>query len=184
MQLKSFDLLRKMGARFATVRNHTNPPFLSPRFSFWKGRSSSPETVAFFPYYGIIQRMQSTADCFKSAQLRGVLWCPAFWKTLKLLHFCGNVVDMAVGVIIGGAFGKIVASFVSDIIMPPIGMILGGVDFSNLFINLSSKKVDTSCRSNGCQGPCHCLREIHYDGHWFSHHGFCHLPHDFPPESL
>ena len=44
----------------------------------------------------------------------------------------GNVVDMAVGVIIGGAFGKIVSSLVSDIIMPPIGMLLGGVDFANL----------------------------------------------------
>ena len=44
----------------------------------------------------------------------------------------GNVVDMAVGIIIGGAFGKIVSSFVSDVIMPPIGMLLGGVDFSDL----------------------------------------------------
>ena len=67
----------------------------------------------------------------------------SFLKDFKAFALRGNVVDMAVGVIIGGAFGKIVASFVSDIIMPPIGMILGGVDFSNLFINLSSKKVDT-----------------------------------------
>lgn len=49
----------------------------------------------------------------------------------------GNVVDLAVGVIIGGAFGKIVASLVSDVIMPPLGMILGKVDFSNIFIPLS-----------------------------------------------
>ena len=49
----------------------------------------------------------------------------------------GNVIDLAVGVIIGAAFGKIVASLVDDIIMPPIGVILGGVDFSNLFITLS-----------------------------------------------
>lgn len=49
----------------------------------------------------------------------------------------GNVVDMAVGVIIGGAFGKIVNSLVTDVIMPPIGKLTGGVDFSNLFINLS-----------------------------------------------
>ena len=48
----------------------------------------------------------------------------------------GNVVDMAVGIIIGGAFGKIVSSFVADVIMPPIGVILGGVDFSNLAITL------------------------------------------------
>jgi large conductance mechanosensitive channel len=48
----------------------------------------------------------------------------------------GNVVDMAVGVIIGGAFGKIVSSFVSDVIMPPIGVLVGGVDFSKLAITL------------------------------------------------
>jgi len=49
----------------------------------------------------------------------------------------GNVVDMAVGIIIGAAFGKIVSSAVNDIIMPPIGMLLGGVDFSHLFVDLS-----------------------------------------------
>ena len=49
----------------------------------------------------------------------------------------GNVIDMAVGIIIGAAFGKIIASLVADIIMPPIGMALGGVDFTNLFITLS-----------------------------------------------
>ena len=48
----------------------------------------------------------------------------------------GNVVDMAVGIIIGGAFGTIVKSLVSDVIMPPIGLLLGGVDFSDLFITL------------------------------------------------
>ena len=48
----------------------------------------------------------------------------------------GNVVDMAVGIIIGGAFGKIVSSFVNDVIMPPIGLLMGNVDFSALFINL------------------------------------------------
>jgi large conductance mechanosensitive channel len=49
----------------------------------------------------------------------------------------GNVVDMAVGIIIGAAFGKIVSSIVNDIIMPPIGLLMGGVDFSNLFVDLS-----------------------------------------------
>jgi large conductance mechanosensitive channel len=53
----------------------------------------------------------------------------------------GNVVDLAVGIIIGGAFGKIVSSVVNDVIMPPIGLLLGKVDFSNLFINLSGKEV-------------------------------------------
>ena len=48
----------------------------------------------------------------------------------------GNVVDMAVGIIIGGAFGTIVKSLVADVIMPPIGLLLGGVDFSNLFVTL------------------------------------------------
>ena len=49
----------------------------------------------------------------------------------------GNVVDMAVGVIIGGAFGKIVSSLVADVLMPPIGLMMGGVDFSKMYINLS-----------------------------------------------
>lgn len=53
-------------------------------------------------------------------------------KELKSFMMRGNVVDMAVGVIVGGAFGKIVSSLVSDVIMPPIGYILGGMDFSNL----------------------------------------------------
>ena len=48
----------------------------------------------------------------------------------------GNVVDMAVGIVIGGAFGKIVSSFVADVLMPPIGLALGGVDFTNLAITL------------------------------------------------
>jgi len=48
----------------------------------------------------------------------------------------GNVMDMAVGIIIGGAFGKIVSSFVNDVLMPPIGMMLGGVDFSELAVTL------------------------------------------------
>lgn len=51
----------------------------------------------------------------------------------------GNVVDLAIGVIIGGAFGKIVTSLVNDIIMPPIGLILGNVNFSDLFISLNGK---------------------------------------------
>jgi large conductance mechanosensitive channel len=51
----------------------------------------------------------------------------------------GNVVDLAIAVVIGAAFGKIITSFVEDILMPPIGLALGNVDFSNLFINLSDK---------------------------------------------
>ncbi|MBL4852137.1 MAG: large conductance mechanosensitive channel protein MscL [Gammaproteobacteria bacterium] len=55
----------------------------------------------------------------------------------------GNVMDMAVGIVIGSAFGKIVSSFVSDILMPPIGKLMGGVDFTQLFINLSDTTYET-----------------------------------------
>ena len=58
-------------------------------------------------------------------------------KEFKEFAMRGNVVDMAVGIIIGAAFGKIVTSFVNDIIMPPIGAMLGGVDFTDIFITLS-----------------------------------------------
>jgi large conductance mechanosensitive channel len=57
-------------------------------------------------------------------------------KEFKEFAMRGNVVDLAVGVIIGGAFGKIVSSFVADVIMPPIGLALGGVDFSSLAFTL------------------------------------------------
>ena len=57
-------------------------------------------------------------------------------QEFKSFAMRGNVVDMAVGIIIGGAFGTIVKSLVSDVIMPPIGLLLGGVDFSDLFITL------------------------------------------------
>ncbi|OGD67361.1 large-conductance mechanosensitive channel [Candidatus Campbellbacteria bacterium RIFOXYC2_FULL_35_25] len=57
-------------------------------------------------------------------------------KEFKEFAIKGNVIDMAVGIVIGTAFGKIVSSFVSDIIMPPIGVLTGGVDFSNLVITL------------------------------------------------
>ena len=59
-------------------------------------------------------------------------------KDFKAFAMRGNVVDMAVGIIIGGAFGTIVKSMVADVIMPPIGLALGGVDFSNLFVTLKA----------------------------------------------
>ncbi|MEO0072909.1 MAG: large conductance mechanosensitive channel protein MscL [candidate division WOR-3 bacterium] len=62
-------------------------------------------------------------------------------KEFKEFAMRGNVLDMAVGIIIGTAFGKIVSSLVNDIIMPPIGLLLGRIDFSNLFINLSRHSV-------------------------------------------
>jgi large conductance mechanosensitive channel len=58
-------------------------------------------------------------------------------KEFKDFIMRGNVVDLAVGIIIGGAFGKIVTSLVNDVLMPPLGKIMGNVDFSGLFINLS-----------------------------------------------
>jgi len=65
------------------------------------------------------------------------------FKEFKDFIMKGNVLDLAVAVIIGAAFGKIVASFTTDIIMPPIGLLLGSVDFSSLFINLTSKPAAT-----------------------------------------
>jgi large conductance mechanosensitive channel len=64
-------------------------------------------------------------------------------KEFKEFAMRGNVVDLAVGVIIGAAFGKIVSSLVEDVIMPPIGRLLGHVNFSELFINLSGKSYAT-----------------------------------------
>ena len=65
------------------------------------------------------------------------------FKDFKAFALRGNVVDLAVGVIIGAAFGKIVTSLVNDVIMPPIGLALGEVDFSNLFITLKGARADT-----------------------------------------
>lgn len=61
------------------------------------------------------------------------------WKEFKKFAMKGSVVDLAVGVVIGGAFGKIVTSLVNDMIMPVVGRLLGKVDFSNLYINLGDK---------------------------------------------
>lgn len=65
----------------------------------------------------------------------------------------GNVVDMAVGIIIGAAFGKIVSSLVSDIIMPPIGKLMGNVDFSGLFINLGDVAYETLAAAQAAGAP-------------------------------
>ena len=64
-------------------------------------------------------------------------------KEFKEFAMRGNVLDMAVGIIIGAAFGKVITSFVSDILMPPIGLLLGKVDFSSLFINISGQTYAT-----------------------------------------
>jgi large conductance mechanosensitive channel len=65
----------------------------------------------------------------------------------------GNVIDLAVGFVVGAAFGKIVSSFTNDVLMPPIGLLLGKVDFSNLFINLSSKEYPTIAAAKAAGAP-------------------------------
>ena len=64
-------------------------------------------------------------------------------KEFKEFAMRGNVLDLAVGIIIGAAFGKIITSFVNDILMPPIGLLLGGVDFTNFFLTLSGPAAKT-----------------------------------------
>jgi large conductance mechanosensitive channel len=61
------------------------------------------------------------------------------WKEFKAFAMRGNVMDMAVGIIIGAAFGRIITSLVTDVLMPPLGLALGKVDFSSLFLNISGK---------------------------------------------
>ncbi len=67
----------------------------------------------------------------------------SFASEFKEFAVKGNVIDLAVGIVIGAAFGKIVTSLVNDILMPPIGKLMGGLDFSNLFINLSDVSAST-----------------------------------------
>jgi len=74
-------------------------------------------------------------------------------KEFKEFAMKGNVLDMAVGIIIGAAFGKIVSSFVSDVLMPPIGRLLGGLDFSSLFVNLSDKSFETLAAAKAAGAP-------------------------------
>jgi large conductance mechanosensitive channel len=74
-------------------------------------------------------------------------------KEFKEFAMRGNVVDLAVGVIIGAAFGKIVSSLVEDVIMPPIGLLLGHVNFSELFINLSGKTYETLAAAKAAGAP-------------------------------
>jgi large conductance mechanosensitive channel len=65
------------------------------------------------------------------------------WNEFREFAMRGNVVDFAIGLIIGAAFGKIVTSLVNDVLMPPLGLVLGRVDFSNLFVNLGSQHYAT-----------------------------------------
>lgn len=74
-------------------------------------------------------------------------------KDFKEFAMKGNVLDMAIGVIIGGAFGKIVSSFVADIMMPPLGLLMGKVDFSGLFIDLSGTGHPTLAAAKAAGAP-------------------------------
>ncbi len=74
-------------------------------------------------------------------------------KEFKEFAMRGSVLDLAVGVIIGAAFGKVVSSLVDDVIMPPIGRLLGHVDFSNLFINLSDKPYESLAAAKTAGAP-------------------------------
>jgi large conductance mechanosensitive channel len=74
-------------------------------------------------------------------------------KEFKEFAVRGNVLDLAIGVIIGAAFGKVVSSLVDDIIMPPIGLVLGKVDFANLFVNLGDKPYDTVAHAKAAGAP-------------------------------
>ncbi|MGH9703851.1 MAG: large-conductance mechanosensitive channel protein MscL [Candidatus Acidiferrales bacterium] len=74
-------------------------------------------------------------------------------KEFKEFAMRGNVLDMAVGIVIGAAFGKIVTSFVTDMLMPPLGLLLGKTDFSGLFLNLSGKAYATLAEAKSAGAP-------------------------------
>ena len=74
-------------------------------------------------------------------------------KEFKDYAMRGNVIDMAIGIIIGAAFGKIVSSAVADVIMPPIGLLVGNVDFSNLFVSLSGESYPSLAAAKAAGAP-------------------------------
>ncbi len=86
-------------------------------------------------------------------------------KEFKEFALRGNVLDLAVGVIIGAAFGKVVSSLVDDVIMPPLGRLIGHVDFSGLFINLSSTHYDTLAEAKAAFRRHPELRIVHQHTH-------------------
>ncbi|WP_227874400.1 large-conductance mechanosensitive channel protein MscL [Tumebacillus algifaecis] len=75
------------------------------------------------------------------------------FKEFREFAVKGNIIDLAIGVVVGAAFGKIVTSFTNDILMPPIGLLLGKVDFSNLFLNLSSTSYATLTEAKNAGAP-------------------------------
>jgi large conductance mechanosensitive channel len=75
------------------------------------------------------------------------------WNEFKKFAIQGNALDLAVGVIIGAAFGKIVSSLVEDVIMPPLGLLIGKVDFSNLFLSLTGQHYDSLPAAKAAGAP-------------------------------
>lgn len=75
------------------------------------------------------------------------------FQEFKKFAMRGNVLDMAVGIILGAAFGQIVTSFVNDVLMPPLGLMLGKVDFTNLFLSLSSRSFQTLAEAKAAGAP-------------------------------
>ncbi len=92
-------------------------------------------------------------------------------KEFKEFALRGNVVDMAVGIIIGAAFSTIVKSLVDDIIMPPMGVVTGGVDFSNMFIPLNGEHYDSLALARQAGSADHQLRHLHQQRHQLHHRG-------------
>jgi len=74
-------------------------------------------------------------------------------KEFKEFALRGNVLDMAIGIILGVAFGRIISSFVEDILMPPFGLLLGKVDFTNLFLSLTGQHFDTLAAAKAAGAP-------------------------------
>jgi large conductance mechanosensitive channel len=75
------------------------------------------------------------------------------WKEFREFAMRGSVVDLAIGMVIGAAFGRIVTSFVGDILMPPLGLLLGQINFSNLFINLSDTPYASLAEAKAAGAP-------------------------------
>lgn len=91
----------------------------------------------------------------------------SFLKEFREFAMRGNVVDLAVGVIIGAAFGKIVSSLVADIIMPPLGLLIGGIDFKQFAVTLRDARAMSGCGD--------ALWGIHSERFRFHHRRVCHL---------
>lgn len=75
------------------------------------------------------------------------------WKEFREFAMRGNVIDLAVAVVIGAAFGKVVTSFVNDVLMPPLGLLLGRVDFSNIFVSLSGQNYNSLAEAKAAGAP-------------------------------